>query len=76
VSVVRPGDVAAVVASMTRLSREDAGQHDPYRDAEWSTREGGGYYAGVVGDPAVLLLLAREGERVLGHLEVTMRAPV
>jgi GNAT superfamily N-acetyltransferase len=75
VSVARPGDVAALVESMTGLSREDAGQHDPYRDPEWVTREGGAYYAGLVGEPAVLLLLAREGERVLGHLVGKLSEP-
>lgn len=74
-SVVRPGEVSAFVESVTGLFEEDAGRHDPYRSPDWAVREGAAYYAGVIDDPGVLLLLARDGEQVAGHLVGKLREP-
>lgn len=63
-----PTDVDALVASVAGLFREDGGRHDPYMDLDWPARDGASYYASLVGDPACLLALARDGERVVGHL--------
>jgi GNAT superfamily N-acetyltransferase len=68
VSPATAGDVDALVASVIALFREDAGTHDPAMDVDWPLREGSPYYAGLVGDPACLLALARDGDRVVGHL--------
>jgi GNAT superfamily N-acetyltransferase len=75
VSVVRREDLEALVESVSGLFHDDAGQHDPYMDLSWPEREGVESYGRQVDDPAVLLLLAREGERVLGHLVGKLRGP-
>ena len=61
-------DIDAFVASVTGLFREDAGEHDPTMDVQWPVREGTGYYSGVLSDGACLLAVARDGDRVVGHL--------
>jgi GNAT superfamily N-acetyltransferase len=75
VSVVQRDDLAALVESVSGLFHDDAGQHDPCMDLSWPAREGLASYGKQVDDPAVLLLLAREGERVVGHLVGKVRGP-
>jgi GNAT superfamily N-acetyltransferase len=75
VSVVRPADLTALVESVKGLVEEDSKRHDPYRNPDWAEREGAEYYAGIVDDPAVLLLLARDGEQAIGHLVGKLREP-
>jgi GNAT superfamily N-acetyltransferase len=67
--------VAALVESVAGLFHDDAGQHDPYMNLDWPVREGAGSYGRELDDPQVLLLLAREGEQVLGHLVGRLREP-
>jgi GNAT superfamily N-acetyltransferase len=62
------GDIAAFVASVEGLFREDGGRHDPSIDLAWPTREGASYYAGLLADPDCLLAVARQEEDVVGHL--------
>jgi len=68
VNVAHAADIGALVASVHELFQEDGGRHDPFMDTAWPTRDGDAYYASVVDDPDCLLLLARDGSTVVGHL--------
>jgi GNAT superfamily N-acetyltransferase len=68
VSPATNDDRAAFLASVDGLFHEDAGAHDPYGDAEWAARGGAAYFADLLTDPRAVPLLARDGERALGHL--------
>src|SRR5688572_6262686 len=68
VSPATNDDRAAFLASVDGLFHEDAGAHDPYGDAEWAARGGPAYFAGLLTDPQAVPLLARDGDRALGHL--------
>jgi GNAT superfamily N-acetyltransferase len=68
VDTARLQDIDPLVASVIGLFEEDGGRHDPFLDTEWPAREGARYYADLVGDPSCLLALARDGDRVVGHL--------
>lgn len=68
VGPVRDDELDAFVASVTGLFREDAGAHDPVMDVTWPVREGRAYYGGLLADDGVLLAVARDGDRVVGHL--------
>lgn len=75
VTVCGPEDLAGLIESVTGLFHEDAGQHDPCVDLAWPTREGAASYRRELDDPAVLLLLARQGRQVAGHLVGRIREP-
>lgn len=75
VSAAGPDDVDAVVESVAGLFREDAGTRDPTVDVDWPAQEGAGYCAALVGDGDCLLAVARDGERVLGHLAGKLDQP-
>ena len=62
------GDLHEFVASVIGLFREDAGTHDPAMDVTWPVREGLEYYSGLLSDQTCLLAVARDGDRVVGHL--------
>jgi ribosomal protein S18 acetylase RimI-like enzyme len=68
VSAARAADIDAFVASVDGLFHEDGGRHDPFLDTGWAGREGSAYYADIVDDPNCLLAVARDGDRVVGHL--------
>lgn len=68
VSPATEDDRAAFVASVDGLFREDAGVHDRYGDPEWAVRRGDAYFTDLPADPRAVPLLARDGERALGHL--------
>jgi GNAT superfamily N-acetyltransferase len=68
VSPGSPADIDAFVASVDGLFHEDGGRHDPFLDTGWPAREGSAYYAGLVDDPSCLLAVARDRDRVVGHL--------
>jgi GNAT superfamily N-acetyltransferase len=61
-------DRAAFLASVDGLFHEDAGVHDGYGDSEWAARGGAAYFADLLTNPEAIPLLARDGERALGHL--------
>ena len=61
-------DRVAFLASVDGLFHEDAAVHDPYGDPEWAARGGAAYFTDLLGDPRALPLLARDGDRAVGHL--------
>jgi GNAT superfamily N-acetyltransferase len=75
ISRVTGDDVEALVESVAGLFMEDGGRHDGFMDTGWPEREGAGYYAGLIGDESCLLVLARDGERVVGHLVGKLAEP-
>lgn len=62
------GDRAAFLSSVDGLFHEDAGVHDSRSDPEWAARGGAAYFTDLLGDPRAVPLLARDGDRVVGHL--------
>jgi GNAT superfamily N-acetyltransferase len=61
-------DRVAFLASIDGLFHEDAGVHDPYGDREWAGRGGAAYFTDLLTDPRAVPLLARDGDRAIGHL--------
>jgi GNAT superfamily N-acetyltransferase len=68
VSPATEDDRATFLASVDGLFHEDAGVHDRYGDPEWAARGGAAYFADLLTDPQAIPLLARDGERAIGHL--------
>jgi len=68
VSAVTDDDIDDLVTSVAALFKEDGGRHDATVDLMWPAREGAAYYSSLIGDQACLLVLARDGDRVTGHL--------
>lgn len=68
VNPVTSDDIDALVSSVAGLFREDAGQHDTAMNVGWPAGHGAAYYAELVDGPDSLMLLARDGQRVVGHL--------
>lgn len=68
-------DLDAVVESVAGLFREDAGTRDPTVDVDWPGLEGAENYGSLVGDENCLLALARDGDRVVGHLVGKLDGP-
>lgn len=68
ISAAAHNDVHAFVESVAGLFEEDGARHDPFMAVDWPQRDGTAYYAGLVDDPACLLLLARDGDQAVGHL--------
>jgi GNAT superfamily N-acetyltransferase len=75
VKAVTPDDLDALLESVAGLFREDAGQHDSLVDPGWPARDGAAYYVGLMSDRACLLALARDGDRVIGHLVGRLSGP-
>jgi GNAT superfamily N-acetyltransferase len=75
VNVATHDDIDALVASVAGLFREDSGQHDALTDQGWPAREGAAYYARLAGARDCLLLLARDGDTVVGHLVGKLTGP-
>ena len=75
VKAATPDDLDALLESVAGLFREDAGQHDSLVDTSWPARDGAAYYTALMSDPACLLALARDGDRVIGHLVGRLSAP-
>jgi GNAT superfamily N-acetyltransferase len=68
VSPATEDDRAAFLASVDGLFHEDGAVHDPLSDPEWVARGGAAYFADLLTDPGAVPLLARDGDRALGHL--------
>lgn len=68
-------DIDAVVESVAGLFREDAGRNDRTVNVDWPALEGAANYAGLLGDEDCLLAVARDGDRVVGHLVGKLSRP-
>jgi GNAT superfamily N-acetyltransferase len=75
VTAAGSGDLDAFVASVAGLFREDGGVHDPAMNVDWPAAEGLAYYTGLLADEACLLAVARDGDRVVGHLVGKLAEP-
>jgi GNAT superfamily N-acetyltransferase len=75
VSAVTYDDIDDLVTSVAALFEEDAGRHDATMDLAWPAREGAAYYSGLVAESACLLVLARDDDRVIGHLVGRLNDP-
>ena len=67
VTTAGPDDQEAFLGSVIGLFREDAGTHDPAVDVDWPVREGPGWFRELL-EQDCLLAVARDGDRVVGHL--------
>ncbi|MFI5693902.1 GNAT family N-acetyltransferase [Kribbella sp. NPDC051586] len=61
-------DVAGLVASTAALFAEDGAARDRLRNPEWPVLHGRDWYAGLMADPAALVVVAAAGPEVVGHL--------
>ena len=61
-------DIARLVELEAGLFREDAGRHDPFADTTWPDREGRQDFERLLADPRALVVVARDGVTVVGHL--------
>lgn len=75
VSAATPDDLDALLESVAGLFREDAGQHDTLMNVDWPAGHGAAYYSGLMTDRDCLIALARDGDRVIGHLVGRLTGP-
>lgn len=75
INPVTASTLDALVDSVIELFREDAGVHDPMRNVDWPVGNGAAFYTGMLDDPCVLLLLARDAAGPVGHLVGRLREP-
>jgi GNAT superfamily N-acetyltransferase len=68
ISTATEADRAAFLASVDGLFQEDSGASDPHGDPEWVARGGAAYFTDLIADPRAVPLLARDGDRPVGHL--------
>ena len=61
-------DIARLVELEAGLFTEDAGRHDPFADTAWPDREGRQDFERLLANPQALVLVARDGASVVGHL--------
>ena len=73
VKAASPDDLDALLESVAWLFREDA--RDSLVDPGWPARDGAAYYSALMSDRACLLALARDGDRVIGHLVGKLTGP-
>ncbi|MFB9237677.1 GNAT family N-acetyltransferase [Plantactinospora siamensis] len=75
IDVATPADTGAFLASAVALVATDAARYDPdATDVTWSERTGQAYAAGALSGDNVVLL-AREDDRVVGHLVGRLSGP-
>jgi GNAT superfamily N-acetyltransferase len=75
IDVATAADTAAVLASAIALVATDAGRYDPdATDVDWAERSGAAYVADALSGDNVVLL-ARDGDTVAGHLVGRLCAP-
>jgi ribosomal protein S18 acetylase RimI-like enzyme len=61
-------DIVRLVELEAGLFREDAGRHDPFADTTWPDREGRQDFERLLANPHAVVLVARDGVTVVGHL--------
>nr|BFE83453.1 hypothetical protein GCM10020093_060540 [Planobispora longispora] len=68
-------DLDGVVACSAALFAEDAGARDPALNVNWPREYGAAKFAEAVDDPGRLVLVADDGERIIGHLTGSVSGP-
>lgn len=68
VVVATAADIGPLVELESALFREDAGQHDPYADTTWPSREGHKDFEDLIASPAGIVLVARQAGELVGLL--------
>ncbi|MEV5966035.1 GNAT family N-acetyltransferase [Kribbella sp. NPDC051952] len=63
-----PADLDGVVACVTALFVQDSGTRDPLRNQGWPAAHAAEWCAGMIAAPSALVLVATDGEDVVGHL--------
>lgn len=61
-------DVDRLVEMEAKLFDEDAAQHDTFVDLSWPQREGRADFMRLLDSPTSVVLVARDGHDVVGHL--------
>lgn len=75
VNAAKHDDIGPLVASVAALFREDAGRYGSLIDMDWPAREGTAYYSALLNDETCLVVLARDGGQVMGHLIGKLSGP-
>jgi len=76
IDVATRGDISQIVASADALVATDAGRYDPSAtDLGWAARTGLAYAASLLASDDSLVLIARDGEVVIGHLVARLYGP-
>jgi GNAT superfamily N-acetyltransferase len=69
-----PRDVSGLMAGVTALFAEDAGTHDPLRNARWPAQHGEKWCRELLAERNALVLVADAEGQVVGHLVGTYAA--
>ncbi|MFS1300448.1 GNAT family N-acetyltransferase [Streptosporangium longisporum] len=75
---VRPGTIAdldEIVACSSALFAEDAGTRDPALNVNWPKEHGRARFADALEDPSRLVMVAEDGDRIVGHLTGALSEP-
>jgi ribosomal protein S18 acetylase RimI-like enzyme len=76
VSTATTDDLAEIVASVDALFATDAGANDAAAtNLRWASENGIAYYTSLLADSNNLVLLARDGNKVAGHLVGRISGP-
>jgi ribosomal protein S18 acetylase RimI-like enzyme len=76
IEVARHDDISEIIASADALVATDAGRYDPTAtDLSWATRTGLVYAASLLASEDNLVLVARDGETIIGHLVARLHGP-
>jgi ribosomal protein S18 acetylase RimI-like enzyme len=76
VSTATTDDLPAIVASVDALFTTDAGAHNAAAtNLRWAAENGIAYYTSLLCDGDNLVLLARDHDKVAGHLAGRLRDP-
>ncbi len=67
-ALARESDTEDLVRLEARLFAEDAGIHDPDVDVSWPDRNGRDDFARLLASDSAVVLVARNGTELLGHL--------
>jgi hypothetical protein len=76
VDVATHDDISEILASADALVATDAGRYDPgATNLGWAARTGLAYCMDLLDSADNLVLLARDGDRVVGHLVARLSGP-
>jgi GNAT superfamily N-acetyltransferase len=76
IDVATPDDIAEIIASADALVATDAGRYDPTAtDLDWAARTGSAYATSLLANDDNVVLIARDGDAVVGHLVARLHGP-